>query len=183
MNIKFSNYSLWIGKKHDHNWFEWCVFVDEDFETLKNIKYVEYILHPTFPDPIRRTIDRSQKFALYSSGWGEFIIRIKVGFEDGKVINDKYSLSLDTDNWLKKDMPSDFENTDATLVYKSLKHEKYRWRKLATIIKATNFSEDKIKAILKDLENDHLVRKSPFKSIDNREMWGVTSIVGCFPHM
>jgi hypothetical protein len=40
---------------------------------------------------------------------------------------------------------------------------------------------DKVLSILVDLETQDLVRKSPFFSIDGKEMWGATAIVGIAP--
>ena len=62
--------------------WEWTVFIETDKETLSQIEYVEYILHPTFPNPIRRVSITDNKFALTAKGWGSFEINIRVAFKD-----------------------------------------------------------------------------------------------------
>lgn len=65
--------------------WDWKVFVDADAETLRQIDCVEYTLHPTFPDPVRRVCDRSgTKFALSSNGWGTFTIMVRIEYRDGR---------------------------------------------------------------------------------------------------
>jgi transcription initiation factor IIF auxiliary subunit len=62
--------------------WEWTVFIETDEETLSQIEYVEYILHPTFPEPVRRVFKRDNNFALTAKGWGTFEIKIRVVFKD-----------------------------------------------------------------------------------------------------
>jgi transcription initiation factor IIF auxiliary subunit len=70
------------------------VFVDEDKEILEKIQYVEYLLHPTFPNPRKLAYDRESRFALRSAGWGEFTIKAMVHFTDGKTEQVKHSLDF-----------------------------------------------------------------------------------------
>lgn len=53
---------------------------------LDKIKYVQYTLHPTFPNPIRVVCERGpndqEPFALHGDGWGEFDVGVKVIFVD-----------------------------------------------------------------------------------------------------
>jgi hypothetical protein len=69
--------------------WDWTVFVVGDDSTLKEIKCVEYTLHPTFPDPIRTVCKKGatsgKGFFLSTSGWGTFVIEVKVMFNDGGV--------------------------------------------------------------------------------------------------
>ncbi len=78
-NITAINTSKYIG---NHLW-DWKVFIEATPETLSQIEYVEYELHPTFPEPIRRIHTRHNKFALSARGWGTFEIKIQVHFYDG----------------------------------------------------------------------------------------------------
>lgn len=55
---------------------------------------VEYVLHETFPNPIRERQDPQDNFALKSNGWGEFDIGIKVHFRDGTVERLRHPLKL-----------------------------------------------------------------------------------------
>lgn len=84
--INFDNYAKKVGGKIvEKDWYEWKVFVDENDEVLNKIDHVEYLLHPTFPNPRRVVFDRSTKFELRSSGWGQFYIQITVYFKDGSL--------------------------------------------------------------------------------------------------
>ena len=65
--IQLDSYSMWIKRKHDSDWYDWGVFVNEPQTVLERIEWVEYTLHPTFPDPIRKTSDRGGRFALMNS--------------------------------------------------------------------------------------------------------------------
>jgi len=78
------------------NWWKWSVWVEGDKETLNRIEYVEYTLHPTFPQPVRRIEDRGSKFRLDSEGWGEFTIRAQVIHKDGSKKSLKHWLELKT---------------------------------------------------------------------------------------
>lgn len=100
--IKFNNYAKLVGKRGDYEWFDWKIFVDVPKEVLKKIKYVEYELHKTFPDPVRRMKNPRNRFAIETSGWGEFSIPIKVFFKDGKESEFKYHLDL-SKKWPKKE--------------------------------------------------------------------------------
>jgi transcription initiation factor IIF auxiliary subunit len=183
MTVKFNSYSMWIEKKDDDDWYDWCVFVDESSNIINSIKSVEYTLHPTFPDPIRLIESKSSKFALFSSGWGGFFIKTRVNYEDGSASTASYSLRLERDNWPQKQAPNTFADADneTKLVYQALFHRKHRWRKVDTVVKNSNLSNDTVLRILHNLEDIDLVRKAPSLSIDGKEMWGRTDTVGISP--
>jgi transcription initiation factor IIF auxiliary subunit len=92
--IKFANIARHVGKSRDEDWYEWAVYVNEPDTTLQQIKAVEYLLHRTFPDPLRRKTDAAKKFALQSEGWGEFDIYITVFFKNGARLETTYFLNL-----------------------------------------------------------------------------------------
>jgi hypothetical protein len=75
--------------------WKWSVWVDATEEELRQIEYVEYILHPTFAEPNRRVEDRSSKFRLDSSGWGEFTVRAVVMNKEGEKKNLRRWLRLE----------------------------------------------------------------------------------------
>lgn len=181
MKLRINNFSYFVGKKQGEDWYEWCVFIDSEENIIKEIKYVEYILHSTFPNPLRKIEDRFHRFALYSSGWGEFSVKIRAVLYNGSETIVRYWLQLDKDNWPKKERPQQFMNHNAEIVYDALLHDEYRWRKISTLERLTKLSENEILNTLKSLVEEELVRKSPIKSIDNLDMWGATSIVGCAP--
>jgi|SRR5882724_6575245 len=79
--------------------WKWSVWVEAPAEELDKIEYVEYILHPTFAEPIRRVADRSSRFRLDSSGWGEFTVRAVVANKDGEKKNLR--------RWLRLEYPAE----------------------------------------------------------------------------
>ncbi len=181
MTIKFNNYSMWINKKHDYDFYDWCVFIDEDINTINSIKLVEYTLHPTFPNPVRIIENRNDCFALYSYGWGTFDLRIKVELNNGSINALKYPLKLEFDDWPKTPAPDVFESDEIRSVYNILIDEKHRWRKIDSIVKNSYLPEEIVLKILDYLKEKKLVRKASYLSIDNKELWGATSIVGITP--
>jgi len=74
--------------------YQWTLFIDEDRATLKRIRCVEYTLHPTFPDPVRRICEPEDAFRLSTDGWGEFTILLKIEWGDGRVTRQQYRLDL-----------------------------------------------------------------------------------------
>ena len=76
------------------DWWKWAVWVEAPDEALDRIDYVEWILHATFPDPVRRTRDRESKFRLETGGWGVFQIAARVMKKDGEQIKLRHDLSL-----------------------------------------------------------------------------------------
>jgi transcription initiation factor IIF auxiliary subunit len=71
------------AEKVQRDWYEWSVEVEGGEVPLTRVAEVEYILHPTFPNRIRRMTSRDRKFRLESEGWGEFDIAVNVSFENG----------------------------------------------------------------------------------------------------
>ena len=64
---KMTNTSTYVGAV---SW-DSKMFVEGDCDTLKQIDCVEYTLHPTFPDPVRKVCSQPEtKFALSNNGWG-----------------------------------------------------------------------------------------------------------------
>ncbi len=74
--------------------FKWTVFVKAEKSTLDRISCVEYTLHPTFPNPIRRVCNSNRGFALDAEGWGEFTIFVKIEWRDKRVTRQSYRLRL-----------------------------------------------------------------------------------------
>lgn len=77
------------GKRGKTDWWKWTAFIQAwDEDSLDDIEYVEYHLHPTFPNPVRRVRNKMQVpneeggFPLESSGWGVFDFTAKVVFKD-----------------------------------------------------------------------------------------------------
>ncbi|WP_321371984.1 pYEATS domain-containing protein [uncultured Draconibacterium sp.] len=181
---KFHNYSKFVEKdKGGRNWFDWCLFLDETVETINQIDYVRYYLHPTFPNPERTVGTKENKFALFSGGWGTFTIKIKILKIDGSVDWCEYLLKLTNDNWPVTEIKN-FPLDDKSLkVYQIVENSKFTWRKFDTIIKRAELPDRKVAQILKDLIELNLIRKAHFKSIDNQDLFGTTIRVGNEPKL
>jgi transcription initiation factor IIF auxiliary subunit len=88
MTIKLRN--SW----HDNGggWWTWKAFLDDGGSgELDQVEFVEYVLHPTFPNSIRRVKDSIDGFALETTGWGMFKIKAFVNMKNGekrKLIHD-----------------------------------------------------------------------------------------------
>src|SRR4051812_10696149 len=66
--------------------WKWTAFIAGPPDKLTNIACVEYTLHPTFPNPVRKvcnTTNPRYPFGLEAVGWGTFNIHAKVEFKDG----------------------------------------------------------------------------------------------------
>ena len=71
-------------KYEGEDWWEWAVWVEGRDDALDQIDFVEWTLHPTFPNPIRKIYDRASNFRLETGGWGVFQIVARVQMKDGK---------------------------------------------------------------------------------------------------
>lgn len=92
--IRFNNYARHIGELYGRTYYQWRVFVDEPMAVLDRIEEVQYLLHPTFPEPFVIRKYPGDGFALETSGWGEFTIVITVKFKDGIAVRTSYRLNL-----------------------------------------------------------------------------------------
>lgn len=70
-------------KYQGDDYWDWWIWIEGAQEELDQIDRVIYILHPTFPSPVREVKDRSTKFRLKTSGWGVFLIRATVKYKNG----------------------------------------------------------------------------------------------------
>jgi YEATS family len=94
-DVTFNNYARSIGNQGGRPYFEWRVFVDEKPQVLNTIAQVDYLLHPTFPDPFRTSRDRDKHFELIASGWGTFRIVITIHYTNGSEAKTSYTLDFD----------------------------------------------------------------------------------------
>jgi transcription initiation factor IIF auxiliary subunit len=65
-------------------YYNWKVFLDADVRSLASVDRVEYLLHPTFPNP-QVTVQSNRTnptFSYGATGWGEFEIKARVVFRD-----------------------------------------------------------------------------------------------------
>jgi transcription initiation factor IIF auxiliary subunit len=87
--LTVENTSTYVGAGR----WNWTIFVDADPDTLAQIDCVQYTLHPTFPDPVRKVCRQPEtKFALSSNGWGTFKVKVQVQYKDGRIENLEHEL-------------------------------------------------------------------------------------------
>lgn len=94
MSLRLRNSWKYVGNKR----WDWEIFLEDDGSgEIDNIASVEYILHPTFPDPRRIVSNRKSKFKLKSNGWGVFWIKAFANTRSGEKIKLKHYLELHSD--------------------------------------------------------------------------------------
>ncbi len=76
------------------DWWTWSIRLDGPDRVLDEVDYVEYTLHPTFANPVRRVTSRANGFKLKTEGWGVFPVYVQVVGKDGKVRRMKHQLQL-----------------------------------------------------------------------------------------
>jgi transcription initiation factor IIF auxiliary subunit len=177
----FNNYSRYMRTTQDHKIFALCVFLRGDENLMNSIRMVEYVLHPTFPNPVREITDREHCFVLQTEAWGIFNMQINVYFEDGRREDVDYQVKLEQDDWPKGPKMTSFESGTQRQIYESLFDPKWQWRKISTIAKLADQTTENATRVLEDLSTKGFVRKAYYRSIDNKELWGATSVVGVLP--
>jgi transcription initiation factor IIF auxiliary subunit len=71
-------------KYRGDDYWDWWIWIDGPKEELDQVDRVIYILHQTFPNPVREIQDRSTKFRMKTAGWGVFLIRATVKHKNGQ---------------------------------------------------------------------------------------------------
>jgi transcription initiation factor IIF auxiliary subunit len=93
--IKFKKF-LEKGKEH----YNLGLWIDGAERELDQINYVEYELHPTFKNRVRKSTNRKNSFSITFWTWGMFDININIHMHSGQVISLihklKYSLPADS---------------------------------------------------------------------------------------
>lgn len=87
--------SSWRYKERPQERYRWSLFVDEPKEVLQSIRSVKYILHRTFPVPVRVVVNRATRFKLESEGYGPFEVRIIITFRNGQKAGATHYLQLE----------------------------------------------------------------------------------------
>lgn len=82
--------SKYIGE----DYWDWWVWIDSTDKGLDKIDNVVYNLHYTFRPPVQVINTRENKFKLQTSGWGTFIIYVRLNFKDGSVLDLEHELEL-----------------------------------------------------------------------------------------
>ena len=79
--VAVTNTARYVGNGR----YTWKMYLVGSDAALNRIRYVEYTLHPSFPNPIRKVTDRNSKFSLSGNGWGEFSVGVKIISNEGSV--------------------------------------------------------------------------------------------------
>lgn len=91
MALRLRNRWHYKGK----DWWDWEVFLDDSGSgELSNVDYVEYVLHPTFPNPVRKISSPTGGFVLKASGWGIFMLKAFLHTKDGRKMKLMHELEL-----------------------------------------------------------------------------------------
>jgi transcription initiation factor IIF auxiliary subunit len=75
-------------------YWKWSVWIEGSPDELDAVDFVEWQLHPTFPNPIRRVTNRNTNFRLDTGGWGVFMVRASTQRKDGTTENLQHYLQL-----------------------------------------------------------------------------------------
>lgn len=93
LGVSAANTSRYLGGER----WEWTIFVTGPPQLVRTIQRVEYTLHPTFTNRVQapdRGSDPSQAFPFTTSGWGVFVVGIKVTFTNGETQNLRHMLKF-----------------------------------------------------------------------------------------
>lgn len=83
MPFKLTNTSSYSRRNGETDWWDWTAHIESTPpDSLDEVAYVEYHLHPTFRNPVRRVREREGGFPLETRGWGTFELRARVVFKD-----------------------------------------------------------------------------------------------------
>lgn len=78
----------------EEGWYFWEVFLIASDSVLTQIQKVQYILDPSFRNPIRVIEDPIGGFRLKGKGWGEFDLKAQIFMKSGEMVLRAYRLKL-----------------------------------------------------------------------------------------
>ena len=163
--------------------WDWTIYLDANQQTLSKIEYVEYTLHKTFRNRIKTTSNSQNNFALKSNGWGEFDIKVKVFFKDGKIRNLSHwlqlrncqekveSFKIDYTNLKKILAEGKWKEADketARIIFKIAKREQERWLRPEDIDNLSSFDLINIDQLWVKHSNGHFgfsIQKQIYQSL------------------
>lgn len=101
MSYALSNKSEYLGKEGNTDWWRWTAYIAcDDSDELDAIDYVEYHLHSSFRNPLKRSRHAETGFSVSAKGWGTFPIKARIVFKDRghEAIMLEHNLAFDTDD-------------------------------------------------------------------------------------
>ena len=91
MALELKNRWRYVG---DDRW-DWEAFIDDGGTgELSQVGSVQYVLHPTFRNPIRTVTDPSGGFVMKTNGWGTFTMKAFVQKKDGAQVKLAHNVVL-----------------------------------------------------------------------------------------
>jgi transcription initiation factor IIF auxiliary subunit len=92
-NLELKNTSLPFENRNGTIFYNWTAFLEGSQDSLSHISKVQYVLHPTFKNPVV-DIEEGKDFGFPISaiGWGTFQIKAIVYFDDGHTQELKHNL-------------------------------------------------------------------------------------------
>ena len=111
------------SRKDYYKWAIWIVSAESD---ISEIEYVEYLLHSTFKNRLRKITDPSEGFRLKSAGWGEFRVEITIVKKTGEMLQLAHWLSLrdDNANVIARGAPPEIEQKKIYISYSRMDERK-----------------------------------------------------------
>jgi transcription initiation factor IIF auxiliary subunit len=80
MALRLKNTWEYVGNDR----WNWAAFLDDGGSgELKDVQFVEYVLHPTFSNPVRKVFKAEEDFRLETNGWGTFQLKAFVHRKNG----------------------------------------------------------------------------------------------------
>ncbi|MDF1662604.1 MAG: C1 family peptidase [Planctomycetota bacterium] len=93
--LRLANSSRFLGTRRGKARWSWSAFVEGPMAKLKQVATVEYELHRTFKNRLRKGDNNlALGFPLHSSGYGTFEIKATVTMKDGKAIQLSHQLKF-----------------------------------------------------------------------------------------
>ena len=90
MTLRIAQESSFEGE----DWWKWSVWIQGPDSELDQVREVTWVLHRTFPKPVRVVKDRQSNFRLDASGWGVFRIFATLALEGDKQLELHHDLEL-----------------------------------------------------------------------------------------
>jgi transcription initiation factor IIF auxiliary subunit len=171
-----------VRESNEYRIYSFCLFIAGTKKQIDTISEVEYTLHPSFPNPVRVSVDKERAFPLQSEAWGGFPVYVRVFEESGGVSELEHFLSIEEASWPMGKKLDKLPDKAEKSIYEALFDPKWEWRKLSTLARRADLSIKETKEALARLELKKAVRKAAHTHfIDREELWGATSVVGLSP--
>lgn len=86
---------FWKSDDQSREHYHVGIWIEGTDAELDSIQRVEYLLHPSFKNNLRKSENRDNKFSISIWTWGYFLIVVTILFKDGRTDSIRYSLSYD----------------------------------------------------------------------------------------